>query len=171
MACFTQISENYRKWWCMCHRLNTFCLKWVSQQKYSNSNLKRCNSDWDLNPLNQDSNLVKNQYGTWTHAKPHSIPTEITHLISTLEAQVLDVSSQKEFSERLNYRPVEFQLNAWGASDTPREVEALSSWVQSGKIMTCCFKLLSLGMNYNIETLRFLKMTSWPPNWFPWQEF
>ena len=45
-----------------------------------------------LNPFSQHSNLAKNQYGTRTHAKPESIPTEITHLISTLEAQVLDVS-------------------------------------------------------------------------------
>ena len=34
-------------------------------------------------------------------AKTHSLPTEITHLVSGLnEAQVLDVSSQKELSER-----------------------------------------------------------------------
>ena len=37
----------------------------------------------------QDSNL----------AKTHRLPTEITHLVAGLnEAQVLDVSSQKEFS-------------------------------------------------------------------------
>ena len=53
------------------------------------------NPDWDLNPCSQDSNL----------AKTHSLPTEITHLVSGLnEAQVLDVSSQKEFSERQSDR-------------------------------------------------------------------
>ena len=51
------------------------------------------------------------QIGTWTHAWDsaktqigtwiHSLLTEITHLVSGLnEAQVLDVSWQKEFSER-----------------------------------------------------------------------
>ena len=49
------------------------------------------NPDWDLNPHGWDSNP----------AKTHSLPTEITHLVSGLnEAQVLDVSSQKELSER-----------------------------------------------------------------------
>ena len=49
------------------------------------------NADWDLNPRGQDLNP----------AKTHSLPTEVTHLVSGLnEAQVLDVSSQKEFSER-----------------------------------------------------------------------
>ena len=49
-------------------------------------------SDWDLNPCGQDLNL----------AKTHSLPTEITDLVSEPnEAQVLDVSSQKEFSERV----------------------------------------------------------------------
>ena len=34
-------------------------------------------------------------------AKTHGLPTEITHLVSGLnEAQVLDISSQKAFSER-----------------------------------------------------------------------
>ena len=38
-------------------------------------------------------------------AKTHSLPTVITHLVSGLnEAQVLDVSSQKEFSERQSVR-------------------------------------------------------------------
>ena len=47
--------------------------------------------DWDLNPHNWDSDP----------AQTHSLPTEITHLVSGLnEAQVLDVSSQKEFSEK-----------------------------------------------------------------------
>ena len=56
---------------------------------------KPCTSDWDLNPRGGDSN--------W--AKTHSLPTEITHLVSGLnEAQVLDVSSQKEFSERQSDR-------------------------------------------------------------------
>ena len=46
--------------------------------------LKLFMSDWDLNP-----------------GKTHGLPTKITHLISGLsEAQVLDVSSQKEFLER-----------------------------------------------------------------------
>ena len=49
------------------------------------------NPDWDLNPRGRDSNP----------AKTHSPPTEITHLVSGLnEAQVLDVSLWKEFSER-----------------------------------------------------------------------
>ena len=49
------------------------------------------NPDWDLNPHGQDSNP----------AKTHSLLTEITHLVSGFnEAQILDVSSQKEFSER-----------------------------------------------------------------------
>ena len=38
-------------------------------------------------------------------AKTHSLPTEVTHLVSGLnEAQVLDVSLQKEFSERQSDR-------------------------------------------------------------------
>ena len=57
--------------------------------------LKPCTSDWDLNPLSQDSNP----------AKTYGLPTEITYLVSGLnEAQVLDVSSQKEFSERQSNR-------------------------------------------------------------------
>ena len=53
------------------------------------------NPDWDLNPCDWDSNP----------AKTHGLLTEITHLISGLnEAQVLDVSSQKEFSERQSDR-------------------------------------------------------------------
>ena len=49
------------------------------------------NPDWDLNPCSWDLNLAKTQ----------SLPTEITHLVSGLnEAQVLDVSLQKKFSER-----------------------------------------------------------------------
>ena len=52
---------------------------------------KRCVSDWDLNPHGQDENP----------AKTHSLPTGITHLVSGCsEAQVLDVSTQKEFSGR-----------------------------------------------------------------------
>ena len=52
--------------------------------------MKPCTSDWDLNPRAR----------TRTQPKP-GLPTEITHLVSGLnEAQVLDVSSQKEFSER-----------------------------------------------------------------------
>ena len=49
-------------------------------------------SDWDLNPCGQALNL----------AKTHGLPTEITDLVSEPnEAQVLDVSSQKErHSER-----------------------------------------------------------------------
>ena len=44
-----------------------------------------------LEPTCQNSNM----------AQTHSLPTEITHLVSGLnEAQVLDVSSQKEFSEK-----------------------------------------------------------------------
>jgi len=46
---------------------------------------------WDLNPCGQDSNP----------AKMHSLPTEITDVVSgPNEAQVLDVSLQKEISER-----------------------------------------------------------------------
>ena len=53
------------------------------------------NPDWDLNPRGEDSNP----------GKTHSLPTEITHLVSGLnEAQFLDVSSQKEFSERQSDR-------------------------------------------------------------------
>ena len=53
------------------------------------------NPDWDLNPHGWDLNL----------AKTHSLPTEITHLVSGLnEAQVLDVSSQKELSGRQSDR-------------------------------------------------------------------
>ena len=53
------------------------------------------NPDWDSNPHGRDLNL----------AKTHSLPTEITHLVSGVnEAQVLDVSSQKEFSERQSDR-------------------------------------------------------------------
>ena len=49
---------------------------------------------WDLNP-------AKTQVGTWTH----SLLTEITYLAPELnEAQVLDVSLQKEFSERQSDR-------------------------------------------------------------------
>ena len=49
------------------------------------------NPHWDLNPRGRDLNP----------AKTHGLPTEITHLVSGLdEAQVLDVPSQKEFSER-----------------------------------------------------------------------
>ena len=45
------------------------------------------NSDWDSNPQGWDSNP----------ASTHGLPTEITSLVSGLnEAQVLDVSSQKE---------------------------------------------------------------------------
>ena len=57
--------------------------------------LKACTSDWDLNLCGRDLNP----------AKTHSLPTEITHLVSGLnEAQVLDVSSQKEFGERQSDR-------------------------------------------------------------------
>ena len=46
-------------------------------------------SDWDLNP--------------WD--KNHGLPTEITYLVSQPnKAQVLDVLSQKEFSERQTNR-------------------------------------------------------------------
>ena len=42
--------------------------------------LKLCTSDWDLNPRGWDSNP----------AKTHSLPTEITHLVSGLnDSQVL----------------------------------------------------------------------------------
>ena len=48
-----------------------------------------------LEPMCRDSNP----------AKTHGLPTEITHLVSGLnEAQVLDVSLQKEFSERQSDR-------------------------------------------------------------------
>ena len=50
-----------------------------------------------LEPTCWDSSPAKTQIGTWTHG----LLTEITHLVSGLnEAQVLNVSSQKEFSER-----------------------------------------------------------------------
>ena len=58
------------------------------------------NPDWpkprlDLNPHSWDLDP----------AKTHSLPTEITHLVSGLnDAQVLEVSSQKEFSERQSDR-------------------------------------------------------------------
>ena len=59
------------------------------------TNLKPFPSDWDLNPRCLDSNP----------AKTHSLPTEITHLVSGLnEAWFLDVSSEKEFSERQSDR-------------------------------------------------------------------
>ena len=49
------------------------------------------NPAWDLNPCGCNLNS----------AKTHGLPTEITDLVSgPNEAQVLDVSSQKEFSER-----------------------------------------------------------------------
>ena len=49
------------------------------------------NADWDLNLCSQDLNL----------AQIHGLPNEITHLVSGLnEALVLDVSLQKEFSEK-----------------------------------------------------------------------
>ena len=57
--------------------------------------LKLFISDWDLNPHGWDLNL----------AKTPSLPTEITHLVSgPNEAQILNVSSLKEFSERQNDR-------------------------------------------------------------------
>ena len=71
------------------------------------------NSAWDSNPHGQDSSLAKTLLGTWTHMTgtqsqpkpPKSLPTEITNLVSgPNEAQVLDVSSQKEFSERYSER-------------------------------------------------------------------
>ena len=55
----------------------------------------------------QDLNLAKTQLGTNPRgqAKTHSVATEITHLVSgPNEAQVLNVSSQKEFSERQSDR-------------------------------------------------------------------
>ena len=53
--------------------------------------LKLWASNWDLNPWSLDSN----------RAKIHGLLTEITLLVSGLnEAQVLNVSWQKEFSER-----------------------------------------------------------------------
>ena len=54
--------------------------------------MKPYTSDWDFEqPTCWDSNP----------AKTHGLPVEITHLVSGLnEAQVLDVSLQKEFSER-----------------------------------------------------------------------
>ena len=65
-----------------------------------------------MNPHGWDSNLVKTQFGTLTHV-PRSqtwpklmvFQIEITHLVSgPNEAQVLDVLSQKEFSERQSDR-------------------------------------------------------------------
>ena len=48
-------------------------------------------------PMGQDLNPAKTQIGTWIPC----LLINITHLVSGLnEAQVLDVSSQKEFSER-----------------------------------------------------------------------
>ena len=57
--------------------------------------MKPFTSDWDLNPCAE----------TQTKPKSHSLPTEITDLVSgPNEAQVLDVSSQKEFNERKSDR-------------------------------------------------------------------
>jgi len=55
----------------------------------------------------QDLNLAKTQLGTnpCGQAKTYGVAIEITHLVSgPNEAQVLDVSSQKEFSERQSDR-------------------------------------------------------------------
>ena len=53
--------------------------------------VKPFTSDWDLNPCGWDSNP----------AKTHGLPTEMIDLaLGPNEAQVLDISSQKEFSER-----------------------------------------------------------------------
>ena len=50
---------------------------------------------WDLNPCGWASNL----------AKIHGPPTEITHLIlGPSETQIIDVSLQKEFSEKQSDR-------------------------------------------------------------------
>ena len=57
--------------------------------------LKLFTSVRDSDPQDQDSNP----------AKPHGFPTEITNLVSgPNKVQVLDVSSQKEFSERQSDR-------------------------------------------------------------------
>ena len=51
--------------------------------------------------------LEPSQISEWDSkpAKTHGLPTEITHLVSGLdEAQVLDVSLQKEFSEKQSDR-------------------------------------------------------------------
>ena len=57
--------------------------------------MNSCNSDWDLNPNGQDLN----------QAKTHSVPIEITHLVSGInEARVLNLSLQKAFSERQSDR-------------------------------------------------------------------
>ena len=55
------------------------------------SNIETVHLRLGLEPMCWDSNP----------AKTHSLPTEITHLVSGFnEAQFLDVTSQKEFSER-----------------------------------------------------------------------
>ena len=57
--------------------------------------MKPRNSNWDLNQRGWDSNPVKTP----------SLPTEIIHLASAFnEAQFLDVSLQKEFSEKQSDR-------------------------------------------------------------------
>ena len=73
--------------------------------------MKPCTRDWDLNPHARTRTQPKLRLGLeptrlgLEPAKTHGLPTEITHLVSGLnEAQVLDVSSQKEFSERQSDR-------------------------------------------------------------------
>ena len=59
-------------------------------------------TDWDLNPPGWDSNPAKILLGTCTHmAGIQTQPKNPQYLASgSNEAQVLDVSSHKEFSER-----------------------------------------------------------------------
>ena len=60
---------------------------------------KLCTSDWDLNPQGQDLNP----------AKTHSLPTEVTHLVSGLnKAQVLFL-----FFFFLNYMYVWYDVNCF----------------------------------------------------------
>ena len=63
--------------------------------------LKLYNSDWDLNPRGGARTQSEPRLGL----EPHCLLIEITHLVSGLnEALVLDVSLQKEFSERQSDR-------------------------------------------------------------------
>ena len=80
VQCTKPISFQNKIWYIT--RVLTFCFVII---------LKPCTSDWGLNPWAWDLNP----------AKTHSLPTEITLLVSEFnEAQVFDVSSQKECNER-----------------------------------------------------------------------
>ena len=70
------------------------------------------------------------QTGTWIHG----LLTEITHLVSGLtEAQVLDVSSQKEFSKRQSDR---LEMDLYREKNIPQSMGHLWEWQQG---MGCQF--------------------------------